>query len=134
VKSLVESYLGRADQAIDSLERALRLSLLDPLRYYIEGMGISLALLGAHRFEEAIDRVDQALREQPRFHALFRMKLVLCGHLGRVEEGREWVRRLRAVQPGFTVTAFEAHVATFFSKEMIELLVEGARKAGLPEG
>jgi len=89
--------------------------------------------MGAHRFEEAMDRVDQGLREQPRHYALFHIKVALCGHLGRIEEGREWVERLRAVQPGFTVTALKAHMATFFSKEMIELGVEGARKAGLPE-
>jgi TolB-like protein/class 3 adenylate cyclase len=131
-KGMVESYLGRADQAIESLERALRLSPLDPLRYYFE-TGISLALVGAHRFEEAMDRVDWALREQPRHYALFRIKVALCGLLGRPEEGREWVERLLAVQPGLTVTAIKAHVTTFFSKEMIELLVEGVRKAGLPE-
>ena len=44
-KGLVESYLGRADQAIDSIERALRLSPLDPLRSYFE-IGFSLALIG----------------------------------------------------------------------------------------
>jgi adenylate cyclase len=131
-KGILESYLGQMNQAIDSLERALRLSPLDPLRYYFE-TGISLALLGAHRFEEAMERVDRGLREQPRHYALFRIKVVLCGLLGRIEEGREWVERLRAVQPGFTVTALKAHMATFFSKEMIELGVEGARKAGLPE-
>jgi adenylate cyclase len=131
-KGIVQSYLGQVDQAIDSVERALRLSPLDPLRYYFE-TGISLALLGAHRFEEAMDRVDRGLREQPRHYALFRIKVVLCGLLGRIEEGREWVERLRAAQPGFTVTALEAHMATFFSKEMVELGVDGARKAGLPE-
>jgi TolB-like protein/class 3 adenylate cyclase len=132
-KGVVESYLGRAEQAIASLERALRLSPLDPLRSYFE-IGFSLALIGAHRFEEAMDRVDQGLREQPRHYALFRIKVVLCGLLGRIEEGREWVGRLRAVQPGFTVIALQTHMSTFFSKEMIELAVEGARKAGLPEG
>ena len=80
-----------------------------------------------------MDRVDRGLREQPRHYALFRIKVVLCGLLGRVEEAREWVERLRAVQPGFTVTALKAHMSTFFSKEMVELGVEGARKAGLPE-
>jgi hypothetical protein len=42
-------------------------------------------------------------------------------------------KRIAATSRSRCVAALETHMATFFSKEMVELGVEGARKAGLPE-
>ncbi len=95
--------------------------------------GISLSLLGAQCYEEACDWVDQSLREQPRFAAAVRVKLSLCGHLGRAEEARRCLKRLMELQPDLTIATFTAHAATFLSAAVTEIFVEGLRKAGLPE-
>jgi TolB-like protein/class 3 adenylate cyclase len=132
-KGSVESYLGQAEQAIDSCQRALRLSPLDPLAYQFD-IGISLAHLGAHRFEEATEWVDRALRDEPRYIASFRIKVALCGLLGRGDEGRQWLERLMDLQPGLSVASAMTHAATFLSREIAEVIADGLRKAGLPEG
>jgi hypothetical protein len=77
--------------------------------------------------------IDDALREQPRFHASFRVKVALCGLLGQSEEGRDWLGRLLDLQPGLTIDAWLKHAVTFLAPETRELMVEGFRKAGLPE-
>ena len=77
--------------------------------------------------------IDDALREQPKFHASFRVKVALCGLLGQSEEGRDWLGRLLDLQPGLTIGAWRKHAATFLASETTELMVEGFRKAGLPE-
>ena len=132
-KGLVESYLGQADSAIDAFQRAARLSPLDPLLYHYK-FGIALSHLGAGRYEPAMDWVSEALREQPHFSAGFRVKVALCGLLGRSEEGGTALARLLELQPGLTVAAFAAHAVTFLSAEMTDIMVTGLRKAGLPEG
>ena len=78
-------------------------------------------------------RDDDALREQPRFHASFRVKVALCGLLGQSEEGRDWLVRLLDLQPGLTITAWLKHTATFLAPGTRERMVKGFRKAGLPE-
>jgi adenylate cyclase len=105
---------------------------LDPLLYHYK-FGIALGHLSARRYETAMDWVSEALREQPQFSAGFRVKVALCGLLGRSEEGRTALARLLELQPGLTVATFAAHAATFLSAEMTDLMVTGLRKAGLPE-
>jgi TolB-like protein len=128
-KGLVESYLGHGDPSIEAFTRAIRLSPLDPLRYHYK-FGMALAHMSAGRYDDAVAWMDQALHEKPTFHAAIRIRTVLCGLRG--EDGRDWLRRLRAVQPDLTVTRFAAHAATFFSPAMTELMLKGLRQAGCP--
>jgi TolB-like protein/class 3 adenylate cyclase/tetratricopeptide (TPR) repeat protein len=133
-KALVESLRGdaRAAVAVEASNRAIRLSPLDPLSYIYKFAG-ALAYLGAGQYQEAMGWIDDALREQPRFHASFRVKVALCGLLGQSEEGRDWLVRLLDLQPGLTITAWLKHAATFLAPGTRERMVKGFRKAGLPE-
>lgn len=133
-KALVESLRGdaRAAVAIEASKRAIRLSPLDPLSYIYKFAG-ALAYLGAGQYQEAMGWIDDALCEQPRFHASFRVKVALCGLLGQSEEGRDWLIRLLDLQPGLTITAWLKHAATFLAPGTREKMVTGFRRAGLPE-
>jgi adenylate cyclase len=132
VKGFIASWRGDSDTAIDALEHAIRLSPVDPSNFR-NRFSIGLSLLGARRYEEALNWVNQSLHEQPRFAAAVRVKLSLCGHLGRAEEARQCLARLMELQPGLTVGTFTAHAATFLSVAVTEIFVDGLRKAGLPE-
>jgi TolB-like protein len=132
IKGLIASWRGDAGTAIEALERAMRLSPLDPRNFH-HRFEIGLTLLGARRYEEAWNWVEQALHEQPRFAAAVRVKLSLCGHLNRAEEARRCLARLMDLQPGLTIVTFTAHAATFLSASVTEIFVEGLRKAGMPE-
>lgn len=74
------------------------------------------------------------MREQPRFTSAIRLRVAACAHLGRAEEAREWLKRLLKQQPGLTVTGLtEFWTAISMATEIVDLWVEGFRKAGLPE-
>ena len=121
------------DLAIEALQRAMRLSPLDPERWMFEG-GLALAHLTAGRYEEAMGWVDRALLEQPRAVAMVRIKVVLSGCLGRLEEARWWLQGLLQVQPGLSIAGLKAFAAaSFFSPKLLAIYIEGLRKAGLPE-
>ena len=129
----VAAMQGRADPAIEALQRAIRLSPLDPLRWLFVG-GISFAHLVAKRFEEAIDWADRYVREQPRLGSGYRIKAVACAHLGRVQQARECARRILELQPAFTISEWQRTYAAFMcSPETLAMCVDGLRKAGLPE-
>jgi len=133
-KALCQSLRGAAHAmvAVEAGNRAIRLSPLDPLCYLYK-FSVALAYLGARQYQDAEVWIDDALREQPRFHASFRVKVSLCGLLGKNEEARDWLGRLLDLQPGLTIAAWAAHAATFLAPETKALMIVGLRQAGLPE-
>jgi TolB-like protein len=129
----VAAMQDQADPAIDALQRAIRLSPLDPLRW-VFFLGMSFAHVAARRFEEAIDWADRCLREQPRLAHVYRFKAVACAHLGRAEEARESARRMLELHPEFTISGWQRTYGAFiFTPETLAMYVDGCRKAGLPE-
>jgi len=127
-----QAFCNRPAAAIEALQRAMRLSPVDPRRWSFEG-GFALSHLVAGRYEDAIEWANRALDAQPRSPAVVGYKAVACGHLGRVEEGRASVARLRELRPGFTVASAEKALGKFASPEVLAIFLEGYRKAGLPE-
>ena len=61
-----------------------------------------------------------------------RLKLSLCGHLGRREEASECLQRLRETFPVPTLAAVMRDPGGL-SPERAAFLAEGLRRAGLPE-
>ena len=96
--------LNRPAPAIEALQNAMRLSPYDPQRYACYG-GLALAHLVAGRYEEAVEWADRALHENPRMTGVVAFKAAACGHLGRVEEGRECFKRYRELVPGTTAAS-----------------------------
>jgi TolB-like protein/class 3 adenylate cyclase len=130
----VAAMQDQADPAIEALQRAMRLSPLDPLRWVLFFAGMSFANLVARRFGETIDWADRSLREQPRHAGIYRFKAVACAHLGRVEEARECARRALELQPAFTISGMQrTYGAAMCTPETLAMYVDGLRKAGLPE-
>jgi hypothetical protein len=85
----------------------------------------------AGRHEEGLIR--QGLTEQPRSIALLRIKAGLCGHAGRVEEGREAIERLLELYPSMTMAHYVKMASILHQPEPRAIVAEGLRKAGLPE-
>ncbi|MBV8121035.1 MAG: tetratricopeptide repeat protein, partial [Alphaproteobacteria bacterium] len=132
-RGFVLVFLNQPGPAIEAIQRALRLSPLDP-----QGPGFKSALAAAHfvggRYQEAVEWADRALHERPNFDPAMAVKVVSCAHLGRIDEAREWLRRRLELQPGLTIAEWRARSAVkFASPEFLALYVDGLRKAGLPE-
>jgi len=121
-------FAGQHEEAIRSFERYNRLSPLDPL-HHISLAGIALALIELRRFDEAVAVTKKALRQNPSYSASYRGLVSALAHLGRDAEAREAAARLLEVDPAFTIPGWIARGGQTNSK----LLIEGLRKAGLPE-
>ncbi|WP_141679036.1 tetratricopeptide repeat protein, partial [Acinetobacter baumannii] len=83
----VNLYINRNEGAIKALERAARLSPLDPLGHLVK-FGFALANLQSGRYERAIEWTDQALIQKPGFVNAMVVRAASCGHLGLREDGR----------------------------------------------
>jgi tetratricopeptide (TPR) repeat protein len=129
----VAAIQDQADPAIEALQRAMRLSPLDPLRWFFF-FAMSFAHVAARRFVEAIRWADRSLRERPRNASAYRVKAVACARLDRTEEARECARLMLELQPAFTISGWQRiYGAAMCTPETLAMVVEGMRKAGLPE-
>jgi TolB-like protein/class 3 adenylate cyclase len=128
----VSYFQNRPGPAITAFERAMRLSPLDPLGYLFS-CGLAFAHTIAGEYEEAMEWADRSLRELPRYRTAINMKVILCAHLGRLDDAHNWLGRLLEIVPGLTIAEFAARLAPILVPEILALYVEGLRKAGLPE-
>jgi len=124
----VHRNAGLPEEALRSFERAIRMSPVDP-ELYRAFAGIGYALIELGRFDEAIVAAKKAQRQNPSFAATHRCLAAAFAHLGRDAEAHEAAARVLEVDPAFTMQAWIARGGQTNAK----LLIEGLRKAGLPE-
>jgi adenylate cyclase len=118
----VRLIAGQLDVAMEHLEAALRLSPRARI-------GTSFALIGiAHflsgRFDQAVPKLLLAIEEDPSFSYPYRSLAACYAHMGRLDDAREIVARLRAI------TSVVVPDASYLrSAEHRELFLSGLRLA-----
>ena len=130
-------YLGRAAETEAHVQEALRLSPRDTSAFlWLMFVGTAKIYLGSH--EEAIvwlRRSIEANRNNPLSHVFLAAALAV---LGRPDEARAAARAALTLNPQLTIARFEVFFAQF-SENQINLagrdrIIEGVRKAGVPDG
>src|SRR5262249_19448368 len=111
--------------------QALRLNPFDPAIFGIYAP-LALAHLLLGQYEEGLRWVEESLRENIGIPGL-RAKLSLCGHLGRLIQANECLRQLREIHPEPTIANLSRSSATSLMPEVAAALIEGWRKAGVPD-
>jgi adenylate cyclase len=119
---------GLPEEAVRSFERAIRISPVDPLLHLLfPGMGY--AFIELRCFDEAIVAGRKALRQNLSLTPACRCLASAFALLGRDAEAREAAARLLELDPAFTISGWIARGGQSKAK----LVIEGLRKAGLPE-
>ncbi len=128
--------IGRADESEAHIGEALRLSPRDTLAYtWMHIAGVAKNYLGSHEQAVAwLRRAIEANRNYP--HQYFAMSAALA-QLGRLDEARSAINAGLALNPTFAVSRFRANLAARCEDQrflaQLEPILEGMRKAGLPE-
>ena len=104
------------------------MSPVDP-RLHLMLAGMGQALIELRRFDEAIVAGKKARRQNSSFSPAYRCLASAFAHLGRDVEAREAAAHLLELDPDFTISAWIARGGQTNST----LMLEGLRKAGLPE-
>ncbi len=131
-RALVLAYLNRPDEAVLAAHQAMRLSPRDTGMFSF-CQALALAHFAAERYEAGLPWAEEALRENCGMPAL-RLKLSLCGHLGRHDEARACLSRVREAHYEPTIAGILRGLQKGLAPEIAARLAEGLRKAGLPEG
>ena len=129
-------FLGRAEDTEAHVAEALRLSPRDTVAYsWMNFAGLAKLHLGS--CEQAVAwcrRSNEANRNYPQ--AYFQLAAALA-HLGRLDEARSAVKAGLALNPTYTISGARA-LWTAMSDDPtylagLERILDGLRKAGLPE-
>jgi TolB-like protein/Flp pilus assembly protein TadD len=128
--AMVHAWKGRGAEAVQSADRALSLSPLDPMIYYFNSLASTANLVG-ERYERAIELAERSLREHREHTPTLRTLAVAQVLSGRLEDARNTVRQVRELEPGLTVGAFRARYPGRDSPQFEEFAA-ALHAAGLP--
>jgi adenylate cyclase len=94
---ILRYYAGQPALSLEHFEKYLRLSPRDRWPAYLAGIGIALFL--CRRFEEAAAKLQAALQELPSFNQIYRFLAACYAQMGRLDDAREVIARLRSITP-----------------------------------
>jgi TolB-like protein/class 3 adenylate cyclase/Flp pilus assembly protein TadD len=131
------SFMGRASEALEQVERAIRLNPHYP-PYYLYQLG--LARFGMKRLDEAATSLERALTLNRDDYWSQRLLLATYGLLGRRADAAKLLETIKgneksgwlAVLDPLTIRA-STYWYPFAERADVERFAEGLRKAGVPE-
>jgi adenylate cyclase len=115
-------FAGQADLAIEHFKTSARLNPRD--RFGTSGTGLGAAHFFQRRFDEAAAILLASLQRAPGFAVTYRYLASCYAHMGRLDEARAIVERLRAITPVVVPS-----VTPWRNPEDRELLLWGLRLA-----
>lgn len=118
--------VGRAQEALPLLEKALRLNPLPQTFYYLS---FGHAFRSLRRFEEAISMYKKIVALNPNHFYAYLSLGVSYGMLGKEEEVKAAIAEVLRINPKFSIRYFAKTSTSKDKEQAIEIL----RKAGLPE-
>ena len=92
---ILRLYAGQPDTAIEHLETSLRLS--PRARVGTSHAAIGYAHFANRRFDEAVRKLLLAIQEDPTYPLPYRYLAACYAHMGRLDDAREVITRLRTV-------------------------------------
>jgi tetratricopeptide (TPR) repeat protein len=131
LKGTLHAFMGEGDQAVDNTQRALKLTPLDPHRYFYDSLAAT-ACLAACRYEDALDLAQRSLRANRKHTSTLRAMATAQWQLGRHDQARQTVQELMKLEPALTISRYleRAPSAPFrLGKEVANAL----RQAGVPD-
>ena len=126
----LETYLDRADIALENFRRALRLSPLDPMNFNVlAGMGSAFEVL--EDYDKAVECYSRALQDRPNAYWINRHLASALAGAGETDSAKTAYAVLIERYPGLTVEKVRA--ALLYSAPTMEKMVAHLKALGLPE-
>jgi len=122
---------GEPDEAIEHFSRAERLSPFDPLNWTCH-VGSAYAHFFAGRYDHALSAVEGCLRDMPNFRPALLIVAASSALTGATDRAKTAIARIRKLDPTRCISELKKQMP-FRRLEQIARLMDGLRKAGLPE-
>ena len=94
-------------------------------------LGIGSAHFVARRYEQAVEWQEKALFANPSATWMYRVLIPTYVFAGHLDKAKEALRELLRAYPGLTIA--QVHLALAFEEGSMNRIIDGLRRAGLPE-
>jgi hypothetical protein len=122
---------GEPEVGLEHFSRAERLSPFDPFKWGCH-LGVAYAQFMAGRDDQALSSVERCLRDMPNFRPALLVVAASSAFLGASDRAAMAVARIRELDPTKCISEVKARTP-FRQPEQIARLIDGLRRAGLPE-
>ncbi len=124
-------HCGSIDEAKNCFLRANRLSPRDPFAHIVL-CGLAHAHMVSRDYETALDFAAKSLAINQKFDATYWMLIAGYAQLGRIQEAKTYLARLKELTPEITVQRIIAAQPSYEPERMVPIF-DGLRMAGMPE-
>jgi adenylate cyclase len=108
LKGVLHAFQGQGDEAVDYTQRALKLTPLDPHRYFYDSLAAS-AYIAAGKYDKALELAKRSLRVNRKHTSTLRVMTVAQWRLGLHEPARQTAQELMRLDPALTVSRWLEH-------------------------
>jgi adenylate cyclase len=130
-KGVLHAFKNEGVAGLAHAEKALKLSPLDPLRYFYDSL-TATAALSAGRYELAIDLANKSLQANRLHSSTLRVLTIAQVQTGQIGAAIETLKKLRVLDPTLTVTSYQSRNPSSSYATGREW-ADALRIAGLPE-
>jgi len=132
LSAVAHCYVGDYEEALRRMDRYRELAPFDPYFGFYETID-AIAHLMARNYQTAVTIGRRVAKANPGFVNASKPLIAALGHLGKADEAKPYIEKLREIEPNFTV---RSHGETYpFASDYDRLhYMEGLRLAGVPEG
>jgi adenylate cyclase len=120
-------WVGRPEEAIESVKKAMRLNPINPLEY-LWNLGHAYYLMG--RYEEAIEALKRVIDRSPDYMPAHAFLAATYSELEREEEARAEAAEFARLSPQTSIEVWK-HRAPYKDQAVSERLYSSWRKAGM---
>jgi tetratricopeptide (TPR) repeat protein len=130
LKGTLHAFRDEGKEAIRHTKRALKLSPLDPLKYYFDSLAATAAL-SAGQYQRALQLAERSLRLNRTHTSTLRAMITALWNLGRTAEAQAVASDLLRIDPDFKVQTFmeRSPTAPYALGKTVASALEGA---GIP--
>jgi adenylate cyclase len=122
------ALVGRWEEAIEYLTRAMSLSPRDPVAFPPR-MGMAWAYFAAEDYERALEWAEQSIQRAPHVFFLYTVGVASAAQLGDVDRAQRMLQERMQLEPPLTLPLIETGYAAA-TPEFREHIIDGLRKAG----
>ncbi len=131
LKGTLHAFKGEGAVAVRDTQRALRLSPLDPHRYFYDSLAATAALSAGH-YKRAIELANLSLRANRTHTSTFRALAIAQWQAGLHNDARKTVTELLRLEPSLTISRYrERHPTAGF--ETGKIWSTALQEAGVPQ-
>ena len=127
----VRAFLRETEVALEHLERAMRLSPLDPLMFSMQQVTALAHFIAGNNTDAAL-WAERAYREQPNSLATIRLLAASNALCGRLDEAQKAIAHGLRLDPNLRVATLKDRVGPYRPDDFVRYM-HALRAAGLPE-